>query len=117
MEKNLEIFFVMDQRQFITGKFLTQAWEQVQGEAIIRKHESILVYAGAAEDINRLIKEHKEFEQWYAADMTRKTPDNARKLRGMKNDLDKKLRTMEAVIIIAGQALEKEMLQLGLLKS
>ena len=116
MEKNLETFYVMDQRQFITGGFLTRAWDQIKDEALIKKHASILVYIRAIEDVNRMVKEHKEFEQWYAADMNNKTPDNARKLHGMKNDLDKKLKTMEAVIIPAGQALEREMLQLGMLR-
>ena len=116
MEKNLEIFYVMDQRQFVTGEFLTVAWDQVKDETFIKKHAAILVYIQAIEDINRMLKEHKEFEQWYASDMGNKTPDNARALHGMKNDLDKKLKTMEAVIIPAGQTLEREMLHLGLIK-
>ena len=35
----------------------------------------------------------------------------------MKQELDEKLRAMEAVIIPAGQDLEREMVRLGLLKA
>ena len=93
MEKNLETFYVMDQRQFITGGFLTMAWGQVKDETLIKKHASISEYVRAIEDFN-----------------------NVRASSGMRNDLVKKLEVMEGVIILAGQALEREMLHLGLLK-
>ena len=117
MEKNLETFYVMDQRQFITQGFLLKSWEAVKNEPLVTKHESILVCIRAFEDFNRLFKGLKEFESWYTSDMQRKTPENARKLHSMKHELDKKLKAMEAIIIPAGQALEREMLQLGLLKT
>ena len=117
IEKNLELFYVMDQRQFITQGFLLCAWESVKGEDAVKKHEPILVYARAMERFNRLHKEHKEYEQWYAVDLKNKTPDNARKLHGLKQELDKQLKGMEALIIPAGQALETEMVTLGWLKN
>ena len=115
MEKNLEIFYVADQRQFITQPFLTKAWAAVESEAVVRKHEAILVYAAAVADLNRLLSQQREYEHWYAGDLKNKTPDNARKLHTLKQDLDRKLKNMEPLIIPAGQALEKEMVQLGLL--
>ena len=117
MEKNLELFYVMDQRQFILGGFSTDAWGPVRDTDIVRKHEPIRLYNSAVEEFNRLFKEHKEYETWYASDMNNKTQDNAKKLHGMKQDLDRRLKGMEAVIILAGQALEKEMLAMGLLKN
>jgi hypothetical protein len=116
MERNLELFYVMDQRQFITQGFLQLTWAAVKDEPIIKKHESINVYFHAIEEFNQLYKKHKEYEQWYIADIARKTPENARQLHSLKHDLDKKLKNMESVIIPAGQALEKEMVDLGLLK-
>lgn len=116
MEKNLEIFYVADQRQFITQPFLVQAWETVQAEPMVRKNEAIGVYAAAINEFNRLLKEQKAYEQWYTGDLKNKTQENGRKLHVLKQDLDRKLKGLEAVIIPAGQALEKEMLQLGLLK-
>jgi len=117
MEKNLELFFVMDQRQFITSGFLTDMWPKVKEMDIIKKHASIAVYARAMEDFNLSLKGHKEYEIWYTGDTNNKTPENARKLHALKHELDVKLKGMEAVIILAGQDLEREMVQLGLLKT
>jgi len=117
MEQNLEFYFVMDQRQFITHGFLADMWPSVKDMDIIRRHETISVYAKAVVDFNQALNAHKEYEAWYTADMTRKTPENARKLHALKHELDGKLDGMEAVIILAGQDLEREMVQLGLLKA
>jgi len=117
MEKNLEFFYVMDQRQFVIHGFLTDRWPRVKEMDYIKRHETIAVYAKAMEDFNHAFKAHKAYEAWYTADIQNKTPENARKLHAMKNELDLKLKDMEAVIILAGQDLEKEMLKLGLLKA
>ena len=116
MEKNLEFFFVMDQRQFITHGFLTDIWPLVKDMDIIKRHAAIAIYAKAVEDFNHSLKAHKNYETWYISDVTNKTPENARKLHAMKHELDVKIKSMEAVIISAGQDLEREMVQLGLLK-
>ena len=73
MEKNLETFYVIDQRQFITYGFSMGAWADVKELSYIKKHESISVYARALEEFNALYKAHKEFEQWYSTDLERKT--------------------------------------------
>jgi hypothetical protein len=117
MEKNLEFFYVMDQRQFITNGFLTEMWPQVKDIDIIKRHETIIMYAKATEDFNRSLKAYKEYETWYTGDANNKTPEGARKLHALKHELDQKLKVMESVIIPAGQDLEREMLQLGLLKA
>jgi len=116
MEKNLEIFFVMDQRQFITGGFLTDAWLQVKDLEILKRHETIVLYARDIETFNRSLKAYKDYEIWYTSDVNNKTPEGSRKLHALKHELDTKLKSLEAVIILAGQDLEREMLQLGLLK-
>ena len=113
MKKNLEIFYVMDQRQFITSGFHLVVWPLVKDLEAVKKHETITVYARALDEFNRLFKQQKEYEQWYISDLKNKTPDNARVLHSLKNDLDQKLKVMEAIIIPAGQALETELLQLG----
>ena len=117
MEKNLEIFYVMDQRQFITQDFLADTWVLVKDLELVKKHESIAVYVHAVKEFNRLFKEFKAYEQWYASDMKNKTQENGRKLHAMKHDLDQRLKGMEAIIIPAGQDMEREMVQLGLLKA
>lgn len=100
MEKNLETFYVMDQRQFITQGFSVLAWEQVKQEDAVKKHGPVLVYIRAMEDFNRSFQKYEE----------NKTPM-------LKNELDKKLKGLDAVIIPAGQALEREMIRLGILKA
>lgn len=117
MEKNLELFFVMDQRQFITNGFLTEMWPRVKDVDIIKRHESIVVYVRATEDFNNSLKAYKEYEAWYTGDAKNKTPEGGRKLLALKHELDQKLKSMEAIIIPAGQDLEREMVKLGLLKA
>jgi len=117
MEKNLEFFYVMDQRQFITSGFLTEMWPRVKDMDIIKRNDSIVLYAKATEEFNQSLTAYKEYEAWYTGDVKNRTPDGGRKLHGLKAGLDQKLKSMEAVIIPAGQDLEREMLQLGLLKA
>lgn len=117
MEKNMELFYVMDQRQFITKGFLTDTWPQVKDIDIIKKYASITVYAKAMQDFNNSLKVYKDYEAWYTGDVNNKSPENARKLHVLKNELDLKLKGMEALIIPAGQDLEREMVKLGLLKA
>jgi hypothetical protein len=117
MEKNMELFYVSDQRQFITGGFVNDVWPRVCDLDMIKRHESIRVYDRAVEDFNLNFKLHKEYEAFYSGDMKNRSPENARKLHVLKDALDQKLIGMEAVIIRAGQDLEREMLQLGLLKA
>ena len=92
MEKNLEFFYVMDQRQFITSGFLTDMWPVVKDVDIINQHETIVKYARAMEDFNDSLKAHKEYESWYTSDVKNKTPENARKLHALKHELDLKLK-------------------------
>ncbi|MBF0503541.1 MAG: hypothetical protein HQL14_00420 [Candidatus Omnitrophica bacterium] len=115
MENNLELFYVMDQRQFISHAFLNDAWPLVCDLDLIKRHESLRLYACAVKDFNHSFKAYKEYEDWYAKDIKNRSTENARKLHALKNDLDERLGTMEALIIPAGQDLEREMLQLGFL--
>jgi len=117
MEKNLETFYVMDQRQFITYGFSMDKWPLVKDLDIIKKHGTIARYAKAIEEFNASLKAFKEYESWYTGDLKNKTPEGSRKLHAMKHELDERIRAMEALIIPAGQDLEREMLQLGLLKA
>lgn len=117
MEKNLEFFYVMDQRQFITTGFLTDTWPRVKDMDIIKRHESIALYARITEDFNHSLKAYKDYEAWYTGNADHKTPENGKKLHALKAELDMKLKAYEAVIIPAGQDLEREMLKLGLLKA
>jgi hypothetical protein len=113
MEQNLEIYYVTDQRQFMTGGFIMAAWDKVKNIEVIQRHESIKIYATTLLDFNKSYKEFKEYEQWYSSDMNNKSTENAKKLHALKAELDLNLKTLEAIIIPAGQALEQELLNLG----
>ena len=117
MEKNLEFFYVMDQRQFITSGFLLDTWPLVKELDMIKKHGTIFQYAKAIESFNLSLKEYKEYEAWFTGDLKNKTPESSRKLHALKHGLDLKLKDFETLIILAGQDLEREMLTLGLLKA
>ena len=53
MEKNLETYYVIDQRQFITHGFCADVWPLVKDLDIIKRHETIVKYAKAMEDFNQ----------------------------------------------------------------
>ncbi len=116
MDKNLELFYVMDQRQFILGGFSDQQWERVKDLGPIKSYESITLYIEAIKDFNQSWLDFKKYEQWYTGDIQHKNQDNAKKLHAMKHELDLKLKAMEAKIIPAGQDLERELLKLGFIK-
>jgi hypothetical protein len=117
MEKNLETYYVMDQRQFITVGFTMIVWEQVKNLNFIKNQESIQIYAKALLDFNNAYAEQKSYEQWYTSDLKNKSPENAKKLHALKNGLNDRVRALEVIIIPAGQALEKELLNLGFITS
>ena len=89
MEKNLESFYVMDQRQFITHGFLTAPWPQVKDIDIIKKHRSPLPCMPGPWKIltPHSLKAHKEYEAWYTGDVNNKTPENAAKLHALKHEI------------------------------
>jgi hypothetical protein len=113
MEKNLETYFVIDQRQFITGGFAMTVWEKTKDLDVVKKHADIKRYGTVLTEFNAAFAENKAYEQWYTSNIEHKTPENAKKLHALKNALDARVKTLEAIIIPAGQALEKELLNLG----
>jgi hypothetical protein len=113
MEKNLEIYYVADQRQFITSAFILDMWDKVKELDIIKKYEELKVYSTVLLDFNKSYEEYKSYEKWYSSDIQNRNNENAKKLHELKNQLNRKLGQLESIIILAGQALEKELLKLG----
>lgn len=113
MERNLETYYVMDQRQFITHGFEMLMWEQVKDLDVVKRHTALLAYGETLAEFNRAFNEHKDFERWYSSNMDHKTQENSKKLHMLKHDLDKRVKMLEPILIMAGQALEKELLNLG----
>ena len=116
LKKNLELYHVMDQRQFIDMEFRTAVWNKVKFDQVIAAFDRVHIYGRTVEDFNRSYKEFKEFEKWYAADMANKTKENAQKLHSQRSDLDERLKAMYPAICRAGEQIEYKLIALGLIK-
>ena len=116
IKKNLERFYVMDQRQFIDGGFQTRCWDGLKTTNEFNFSARIIHYGSAMENFNQAFASYKEYERWYAADLKNKTPENAQKLHAQKHELDLKLKKMDDVIIPAGEELEKFLIAMNILK-
>lgn len=116
LKKNLEIYHVMDQRQFIDMEFKAEVWLKVKAQEIILSFDRVQTYGRAIEDFNQFYQDFKKFEKWYASDMANKTRDNAQKLHTQRSELEGKLKGLYPVICRAGEQVEYKLIALGLLK-
>ncbi len=113
MEKNLETYYVMDQRQFIVHGFQMDKSNSVKDLEIIRNNKDIQLYLESLNNFNNAYQEYKSYEKWYTSDEKNKNNDNARKLHSLKDSLQTRIKNYEAIIVQAGQSLERELLKLG----
>jgi hypothetical protein len=116
LRKNLEIFHVMDQRQFIDMEFRLQEWQKAGSADWAKAFDKVHVYGCLLEEFNAFYRGFKEYEKWYAADMDNKTRENAEKLHTQRSELDKKLKGLYPVICRAGEQVEYKLIEMGLLK-
>jgi hypothetical protein len=116
LKKNLEIFYVMDQRQFIDMEFRAAEWGRIKTIEEAKPMAQVQAYGAGVEDFNAFYRSFKEFEKWYAADMANKTRENAQKLHTQRSELEAKLKTMYPIICKAGEELEYKLIELGLIK-
>lgn len=115
LKKNLEIFHVMDQRQFIDMEFRLQEWQKAKSAEWAKPFDKVQVYGRLLEEFNAFYRGFKEYEKWYAADMNNKTRENAEKLHSQRSELDKKLKGLYPVICRAGEQVEYKLIELGLI--
>ena len=116
IKANLERFWVMDQRQFIDGGFQTQKWDQIKLQNGVQFGDKVKRYTEAIVEFNTMFDTFKEYERWYASDLKNKTPENAKKLHSQKSELDRRLKTLDEVIIPAGEELERMLIDKRILK-
>ena len=116
LKKNLEIYHVMDQRQFIDIEFKIDVWQKVKASEVIKPFEKVSLYGRSVEEFNEFYRNFKDFEKWYAADMANKTRENAQKLHAQRSELDEKLKALYPVICRAGEQIEYKLIELGLIK-
>ena len=115
MEKNLEKYYVMDQRQFIESNFDLQAWNKAQALKEFTFDERLKHYAYILEQFNTSYAAFKEFERWYVSDLKNKTAENAKKLHTQKQELETRVKKLDRIIIPAGQVLEKKLLEMRII--
>ncbi len=116
LKKNLELYHVHDQRQFIDKEFKTDEWAKAKSLETLQGADKIQLYGNVIEDFNRFFRTFRDFEKWYAADMANKTQENAQKLHTQRAELDEKLKGLYPVICQAGEQLEYKLIDLGLIK-
>ena len=116
LKKNLEIFHVMDQRQFIDMEFKAEEWRKIKTSEFMRPLESVCVYGRYIEGFNDFYRSFKDYEKWFAADMANKTPENSQKLHTQRSELDGKLKAIYPVICKAGEQVEYKLIELGMIK-
>ena len=116
LKKNLELYYVHDQRQFIDKEFKTEEWMKIQSVEALQGAVKIQLYGKAIEDFNQFFRSFREFEKWYAGDMANKTKENAQTLHTRRAQLDEKLKSLYPVICQAGEELEHKLIDRGLIK-
>lgn len=116
LKKNLELYHVHDQRQFIDKEFKVEEWGKVRSAEVLRGTDKIQFYGNAIESFNQFFRTFREYEKWYAGDMANKTKENAQKLHTQRSELDEQLKGLYPVICQAGEQLEYKLIDLGLIK-
>lgn len=115
MEQNLESVYVMQQRG-VLEKFRLESWQQLQDRQDIPLPAETIDCVKELEVYNRLMTDYKNFEQWYAAELERKTPDNARTLHHKREAVAQKFQGMLAVVKPAKEILEAHLAARKILK-
>ena len=110
IEKNLESFFVMEQLGRLRF-FSLDIVDGLLGKKNFEIGDAVRVYARAAVDYHATLKDFEEYEQWYTADLGRKTKENGLILHAKKEAAEAKFPGLEKMIIAAKEHVEKEMLR------
>ena len=113
--RNWEAYYVM----FQLGKlraFELDVWKKIKSDSHqpidgkVRRSLEIL------EDYNAAFDDFKKFEQWYSADIERKTRDNSLILHDKREAANNKFQPLEAVVKTAREVLEEQLRAQKILK-
>ena len=105
MNVNLERFYVIDQRQFISSAFLLDSWGVAKHSASVNFSAEVLDYASVLEQFNSAYEDMQIFEKSYLSSIANKTRANALILHAKKEFLDDMVRQIKPRILLAQQAL------------
>jgi len=116
VSKNLELFYVMDQRQVIDHIFTMAQWEKTKQLPKIEFSDVIQQYVSSLEEFNRVFIDFKSFEKWYSGDAQRKTRENAQQLHAKKALVSETFKTLRPILEQAKETLTQRLLTIGVLK-
>ncbi len=105
VNSNLEHFYVIDQRGFVSAGFGLKAWEEALNCSGVEFGGDILGYAAVLEEFNRVFADMKQFECFYSSSMEHKTRANAEVLHSKKEALDEMARGLQPLILGAREQL------------
>ncbi len=103
--RNLERYYVSEQRRFITDAFEIQVLEAAQTYLVINFPEEVISYADAVIDFNATLKDVKDLEAVYISNLAHKTRENAERLHSKKEALEQKMLRMKPIIVSAQKSL------------
>jgi hypothetical protein len=109
INSNLEKYYVIDQRQFITMDFEMSAWEEARHFSGSQFPGEVLDYASALEDFNRTFADCRALEETYSSSIDNKTLEAAKVLHAKKEAVEEKFRSVQPKIIAAQKALRVRM--------
>jgi hypothetical protein len=101
MNTNVERFFVVEQRQFITEFFDTQEIQRVIGMPRINLPAEIGAYQQGIEMFNAALKDAKDFEESSYKSAEQKTRANAEVLHQKKEKVEELFKTLRPVMMAA----------------
>lgn len=112
---NWENYHVMDQ----TGRvkfFQLNAWARLKAVGGCAVDKEVTAALEILQEYNHLAREFKDYEQWYNADINRKTRENGVILHEKREAAQKKFQEVAAVVEAMRSALERQLVQMGIIK-
>jgi hypothetical protein len=116
VRRNLEIYYVMDQRQFFDQTFHLEAWGNIREVPDLTITDRTRTYAERLESFNEAFREYRDYEEWFNADPERKTRDNSAVFHKKKQAVTEAFKGLGALIKDVFEHLEKTLEKIGLLK-
>jgi hypothetical protein len=107
VNRNVERYCVIEQRQFISEFFDIEAWEEARAFSGIRFSREMEAYAVGVEAFNKLLKSAKDFEDKYSSSISHKTKINAEELHRRKENVDRAFEVLRPRIMTAQAEMRK----------
>src|SRR3989338_8876962 len=105
VERNWESVHVMQQRA-VLDKFTLEIWQKVKARPELKLERRVIDYGVPFTAFNAAMDDFKKFEQWYSADLTNKTTENARILHDKKEIASEKFKGLLDIAAEAKKILE-----------